>query len=457
MRSSQTLGRIQNTWQRIGASWRWALGGVLLGRLLFGLWSLGVMSFSPLAVQNLALNGEAVVSAFRLADSRAFLYQRSVQGQVLTFRPAGAFALVDAQTGTIWDLASGRATGGMLAGAVLQPSISPAEAVFSYPQGVEPYPIGWIGIWQRFDTNWYLKIADHGYAPGDNTTVFYPLFPLLIRLFMLLTRNAYLASLLVSTLAMIPALFLFRELAIEYTDPQSAKRALIYLLVFPAAFFLFAGYTESTYLALVLAAFYFTRRRRWYAAALFGFLASLTKLTGVLMVIPLLYAWWKQAAPRRWQAAVAVLLVPSGAGAFLLATNLGVFSSYQSTWHSRFVFPWEHFIVLGQLIAGALATTTDYFNLFAALLFGCLTVFVWLKLPRELGLYTALTFLLPLFRISEGQPFVSMSRYVLLLFPAFFLLGKWGAKAWVNRLVLYPSLLGALFFSAQFWMWGWVA
>jgi hypothetical protein len=32
----------------------------------------------------------------------------------------------------------------------------------------------------------------------------------------------------------------------------------------------------------------------------------------------------------------------------------------------------------------------------------------------------------------------------------------WARAAWVNRLIFYLSLLGLLFFSAQFAIWGWV-
>jgi hypothetical protein len=55
------------------------------------------------------------------------------------------------------------------------------------------------------------------------------------------------------------------------------------------------------------------------------------------------------------------------------------------------------------------------------------------------------------------QPLVSMSRYVLVLFPLFCLLAQWGEKPWVNRIIVYASFLAALYFSAQFFSWGWVA
>jgi hypothetical protein len=64
--------------------------------------------------------------------------------------------------------------------------------------------------------------------------------------------------------------------------------------------------------------------------------------------------------------------------------------------------------------------------------------------------------LLFVIRLGSPQPLVSMARYILEIFPAFLLLAIWSRSPWVNRLVLYLSLLGLLFFSAQFAIWGWV-
>ena len=76
------------------------------------------------------------------------------------------------------------------------------------------------------------------------------------------------------------------------------------------------------------------------------------------------------------------------------------------------------------------------------------------------GIFSALAIpalmLFFLARLGSPQPLVSMARYTLEVFPAFLLLAGWGASPRVNRLVLYLSLLGLLFFSAQFAMWGWV-
>ena len=38
-----------------------------------------------------------------------------------------------------------------------------------------------VGVWERFDTLWYLRIAQHGYDL-PRAVVFYPLYPAAIRL-----------------------------------------------------------------------------------------------------------------------------------------------------------------------------------------------------------------------------------------------------------------------------------
>jgi hypothetical protein len=49
-----------------------------------------------------------------------------------------------------------------------------------------------------------------------------------------------------------------------------------------------------------------------------------------------------------------------------------------------------------------------------------------------------------------------MGRYVLALFPAFLILARYGESPIIQRIIVYTSLLGALFLSAQYAIWGWV-
>ena len=61
-------------------------------------------------------------------------------------------------------------------------------------------------------------------------------------------------------------------------------------------------------------------------------------------------------------------------------------------------------------------------------------------------------------KVSDFEALLSASRYVLALFPGFIVLGRLGAsRAWVHRLIVYPSIVGLLYLTGQFVIWGWVA
>ena len=113
-----------------------------------------------------------------------------------------------------------------------------------------------INVWMRWDTGWFLKIAAFGYDKQDYSTAFMPLYPCLIRgVSYLLGGNYLLAALLISNLACILTLILLYEVALqEGLLAETASRAVLSFLFFPTTFFLFAAYTESLYLALILAA-----------------------------------------------------------------------------------------------------------------------------------------------------------------------------------------------------------
>jgi hypothetical protein len=51
---------------------------------------------------------------------------------------------------------------------------------------------------------------------------------------------------------------------------------------------------------------------------------------------------------------------------------------------------------------------------------------------------------------------IGTSRYVLALFPAFFVLAQFGEKPWIHRAILYGFWGGLLFMAGEFAIWGWV-
>ncbi len=74
---------------------------------------------------------------------------------------------------------------------------------------------------------------------------------------------------------------------------ELARRTLLYVCIFPTAFFFFAAYNESLFLLLVAGAFLAMRRQRWWLAGLLGCLAALTRSAGLLLVVPYLYELWQ--------------------------------------------------------------------------------------------------------------------------------------------------------------------
>ena len=346
---------------------------------------------------------------------------------------------------------------------------SPDEILRPY-QGVAPISGGVgeliLGCWQRFDTLWYLRIATQGYAPDDGSTVYFPLYPLLIRVLGEVFLDNYLvAALVISNVAYIGVLFCLYELTEYEFGGASARRSTLYLAIFPTAFFFLAAYTESLFLLLTLAAFLCARDKRWWLAGALGFLASLTRLQGVVLLPPLLYMYLRDREfrlSRLGPELMALLLFPGGALLFiayqyLVVGSAPLMSTYQTHLYAQFVWPWDNIIATVQKILSPEGTFVNLLNLSMTGVFLAMTVLSFRRLPRQYGIYMAVTMFVLLLRRTTLQPLVSMSRYVLVLFPAFMLWGLWGRNPRVQRLVVYPSVALLLYLSGQFAIWGWVA
>lgn len=146
----------------------------------------------------------------------------------------------------------------------------------------------WLGVWQREDAIWYEKIATVGYVSGDMTPQFFPLLPSLMRATSLATGlHPIAAGLVVSDLSLLVALFLLHRLILPRFGSGVATRTVVYLSIFPTAFFLHGPFSESLMLMLALLGFYLVGRGRWPAAVVVAYLAGLTRPQGMLLGIPL--------------------------------------------------------------------------------------------------------------------------------------------------------------------------
>ena len=229
-------------------------------------------------------------------------------------------------------------------GAVAALGFGPVRHAFDPPGVTRGF--GWLGDVlaapaARWDAAWYLVIAHYGYRPefGAFTAprdAFFPLYPLGLRALSDVGLAPVIAGVAFSVTAFMTALYaLHRLTALEVTrlrrgasargigapdktgdaprarggplgflglagrgpgsvrlatlDSRWVARLAVLLTAFaPMAFYFSAIYSESLYLALSVGLFLSARRGRWATAATLGALASATRSTGVVLILPLL-------------------------------------------------------------------------------------------------------------------------------------------------------------------------
>jgi Gpi18-like mannosyltransferase len=129
----------------------------------------------------------------------------------------------------------------------------------------EPQSI--LDLFIRWDSNWYLGIASEGYfyTPGEQSSIaFFPLYPLLIKLFSLTLLNPKIVGLLISNIAFLAgAIYLFKLVMLETKDRELASKTVWYLFIFPVSFFFSLVYTEGLFLLLAASSFYYARKQKW--------------------------------------------------------------------------------------------------------------------------------------------------------------------------------------------------
>ena len=176
-------------------------------------------------------------------------------------------------------------------------------------------------IWtlDSWDGHWYAIVAHGGYllVPGrDSDPAFFPLYPILLRALHALGVGWGLAGPLLSNTALPVGLVLFYTLTRQLFTEQLARRATVYLAVFPISYVFSMSYPESVVLALIAAAPLAALKRRWWLAAACGAAAALARPEGLFLTLPLAAIAWQQHStlpPARLGAALAAIFAPAAA------------------------------------------------------------------------------------------------------------------------------------------------
>jgi hypothetical protein len=366
------------------------------------------------------------------------------------------------------------------------------EAQFAQPlhtggaEDVVNHDVGWaVDLWGRWDSGWFLGIAQHGYANPGQSSAFFPLYPTLVRgLGWFLLGHHLLAGVLISLVASAVAFVLLWQLVLEIQGEDTAKRSVFYLAIFPTTLFLFAVYSESLYLLLTVAAFLIAVRGRWGWAGVVTGLAALTRVSGVVLLPALAVLAWRSAdrksALLRLGLSLPVMalwplylgLVHGRPFAFLTAQRTGW--DRRLSYAGPFGGAWDGLVDgwrgVRQLVAGS---GHDYFpsidhsamygaglnleQLGYAVLLVAAGVYAWRVLGAAYGIFVLGSLALPFSDPVPSSPLLSMPRFALGVFPVFVAFAVLGSRPRVNTVLVttFAVLLGVNL--ARWVLWIWVA
>lgn len=287
--------------------------------------------------------------------------------------------------------------------------------------------------WANFDGEHFISLAQFGYQ--EYTQAFFPLYPKIMSIAMyyhgeilpILAKTGLFISSISFAIALI---FFYRLLKLDYSSKFSLGVILI-LLLFPASFYFNAVYSESLFLMLVVGSFFFFRKKNYFWASIFGFLASLTRIFGILLFFSFLIDIFVYKIPIKksfW-----IFLIPLGLISYMVYLLFSVgdpFAFYNlqlivGQQHQRGIvlFPQIIYrylkIIIGTNSISPLLTTV-LFELAVGVIFLLLPIVGLFKKIRPSYLFFMFFgYLLPTIQGS----FSSLPRYVLVLFPSFIILG----------------------------------
>jgi hypothetical protein len=320
--------------------------------------------------------------------------------------------------------------------------------------------------WLRWDAEWYLRIALESYENIDGRIAFAPLYPLLIFFMGKVLGGQYLlAGMIIAQFSLFVACALLYSIVKERFGSQLGEYTIQYLLFFPTAFFLFASYSESLFLVFLLLTWRAASKGEWPYAGLWGSLGVLVRFMGIGILLPLIYLWLMNKGERTIRNLIYIGTIPVtliGWMVFayfryntLLLGRLSGWGGLRSAW------PWEGIWNNLRLVftPGHGSFTYLHLDLISIVLFILLIISAYRKQWVGYELVMISLLVIPIFQVGDTEGIlVSLSRFVLMAFPGFIILGEWGQHSKVfHRIWTILSLALLLFYSGTFFIWGWVA
>ena len=335
----------------------------------------------------------------------------------------------------------------------------------------------WYRYLLRWDGAWYLKIASEGYSYNGNDLVqqsmaFPPLYPLISKaVAVILGISEGAALLLVANISIVIAVLLTFKLVKEQFGDETALFTVAALSFFPTSLFFSAGYTESLALLLTVSGFLLLKKKRYLLAAVLISLTLATRPTSVVLLPALGWELWREFSGnlKRLATIGASCLIIATAGVWMYMIYLWVvfnrpFAAFtiHRAWHgsgSRSEFfqiltlqPFRHLADVLELGPFPIPLAPWFFLLFVLLL-----AFFHKRLPTSYALYAMGVLLMPYIIASGNIGLGSFTRYQLLAFPIFIIIGQ-QFKSWrwlrLSVIGLFAAMLFmyTAFYAQYFWV-----
>jgi len=286
----------------------------------------------------------------------------------------------------------------------------------------------WLYLFSAWDTGFYVQIAENWYF--HPAYAFFPAYPSVIKIFSFVIKDSWLSAFILSFglgLACVPA---FQALAEEYLSKTGAFVSTMTMAFFPYVFlFSTVAYTESLFLLSTICSWYFYKKNKLIRASFAACIASLTKMYGVFIIIPVIVDIIYRRNFRKTAYMSFPVFVLFGWLLYLFNTTGDwlIFMSSQSYWiELGMEFNWIQSYLMPLLDFNIWMIPQSHYLLIAFLaIFGYL-IFDTFSIDWRLGIY-ALTMYFSLLLFSN---FMSLPRFFSFIFPI-----------WLNPRLRNPLLL----------------
>lgn len=323
-----------------------------------------------------------------------------------------------------------------------------------------------VDMFYRWDASNYVDIAKNWYVNAGNEAnfiVFFPLYPMLIRALTFDFSYIKLSALAVSNIcSLIAFLYIYKLAKLEFNESVALK-AVLFLSIFPLAYFLSVPYTEGLFFALVIASVYYARLGRWQLAGFISMFAALTRIGGVLLLPVLLVEYFHQKnwKPRKTELNVVWIFFALAGFLIFLGINYQVtgypfaFVSTEATHWGTVFGPWSG--LTAAYYWARTASYPDYISVgiapivFAAFGLLMIIVSVWRRLRPVYTVYMFLSWALAF----SSSWWISGPRYVMAMFPMFMIFGLLTDRKAINVIIAAASASLLCYFTAFFALGWW--